>query len=94
MEDIINLVKLQNRWTTSAFDSLIKSKALSCQWDLRRIGIDAADNLDDPLIRDAIVTYCVMHTSNPDPAEYDRLKAAYDEMRGQLQCSTGYGLKG
>ena len=84
MDEIIGLVKLQKMWTTSTFDNLIKSKAEAAISDMAIIGIP---DLGDPLYREAIVTYCVMNLGKIDPQEYDRLKKAYDEMRGQMQVA-------
>lgn len=93
MEEIIKLVKLQNMWTTSAYDALIKSKIQSCVRDLQSVGIsNACADSEDPLIREAILTYCSMNMGKPPADEYDRLKRAYDEMKGQMQSITGYGL--
>ena len=39
MNDLIKLVKLQQLWTTSAYDSLIQNKILACLQDLRVIGV-------------------------------------------------------
>lgn len=95
MDDIIKLIKLQNMWTTSAYDALIESKILSCVRDLQTVGIAyASADSGDPLIREAILTYCTMHMGKPSAEEYDRLKRAYDELKSQLQCTTGYGLEG
>ncbi len=47
--------------------------------------------VSDPLVSRAVVTYCVMNFGSPD--DYDRLKASYDEQKGQLRESSGYGLE-
>ena len=88
MEEIIILVRLQKMWTTSAFDPLIISKIEAAVRDLQSIGITGSYQTD-PLIREAVVTYCVMNLGKIEPNEYDRLKRAYDEMRGQLQSVKG-----
>lgn len=94
MEELVRLVKLQNMWSTSSYDELIKSKIMSCIQDLQCVGILCA-NIDciDPLIREAILTYCAMNMGKPSKDEYDRLKKAYDEMKGQMQLSRDYGLR-
>lgn len=86
MEEIITLVKLQKMWTTSAFDPLIISKIEAAVRDLQSIGISGSYEAD-PLIREAVITYCVMNLGKIEPNEYDRLKRAYDEIRGQLQLA-------
>ena len=35
-------------------------------------------------------TYCKAHFGSIEGAEYDRLKAAYEEQKAQLQTATGY----
>ena len=84
MDEIIKLVKLQKMWTTSAFDKLIMSKAQAAMSDMASVGIP---EISDPLYREAVVTYCVMNLGVINPQEYDRLKRAYDEMRGQMQTA-------
>ena len=84
MDEIIKLVKLQKMWTTSAFDELIMSKAKAAMSDMAIVGIP---EMSDPLYREAVVTYCVMNLGVINPQEYDRLKRAYDEMRGQMQTA-------
>ena len=94
MDEIIKLIKLQNMWTTTAYDALIQSKIQSCVRDLQSVGIaNASADSTDPLIRETILTYCTMHMGKPSADEYDRLKAAYDEMKGQMQTSSQYGMR-
>lgn len=93
MDDIINLIKLQNQWSTDAYDKLIEAKILACVRDLQTVGIqNARSDSSDPMIREAILTFCSMNMGYPTPAEYDRLKRAYDEIKAQLQSTSGYGL--
>lgn len=42
----------------------------------------------DKLVLQAVKTYCRAHFQSP--ADYDRLKASYDEQKGQLMIATGY----
>jgi hypothetical protein len=46
------------------------------------------DNIGDPLVRQAVITYCKCHFGQPD--DYDRLKASYDEQKAQMSMATGY----
>lgn len=55
--------------------------------DLRNNGVNS-DLVNDPLIIQAVKTYCRMNFRSP--ADYDRLKASYDEQKGTLMNSTGY----
>ena len=47
--------------------------------------------IEDSLVSRAVITYCRMNFGSP--ADYDRLKASYDEQKGQLRESSGYGLE-
>lgn len=49
-------------------------------------------SVPDPLASMAVVTYCRAHFGSP--ADYDKLKAAYDEQKGQMRESSGYGMMG
>ena len=42
----------------------------------------------DKLVLQAVKTYCRAHFQSP--ADYERLKASYDEQKGQLMIATGY----
>lgn len=48
-------------------------------------------SITDPLVARAIITYCRMNFGAP--ADYDRLKASYDEQKGQLRESRAYGME-
>ena len=47
--------------------------------------------LTDEVLKRAIITYVRVRFGSPD--DYDRLKAAYDEQKAQLQTATGYGME-
>ena len=80
-------VKLALRITTAAFDSEIEDLMSAALADLGIAGVITAEETD-PLIIRAVITYCKANFGQPD--EYDRLKAAYDEQKAQLQMATGY----
>lgn len=96
-------VKLAKRISTTVFDSELLDLIAAAIADIRHAGVefDAAEvqsegavvdyTITDPLISRAVVTYCVMNFG--DPENYDRLKASYDEQKGQLRESSGYGLE-
>lgn len=96
-------VKLAKRISTTVFDSELLDLIAAAIADIQHAGVtfeyttvtedDAVTDytVTDPLISRAIVTYCVMNFGSP--ADYDRLKASYDEQKGQLRESTGYGLE-
>lgn len=80
-------VKLALRITTTAFDSEIEDLISAALADLGIAGVENAVETD-PLIVRAVITYCKANFGESD--EYDRLKAAYDEQKAQLQMATGY----
>ena len=96
-------VKLAKRISTTVFDSELLDLIAAAIADLKLIGIEFDSTevesdgvvvdytITDPLISRAIVTYCVMNFGSPD--DYDRLKASYDEQKGQLRETSGYGLE-
>ena len=84
---MLEKVKLALRITTEAFDSEIDDLISAALADLGIAGV-LAENIEDPLILRAIITYCKANFGEPD--QYDRLKAAYDEQKAQLQMATGY----
>ena len=57
---------------------------------LKDLSLGDVDELtkDDPLIIQAVCTYCRMKLGNPE--NYDRLKASYDEQKAQLGMASGY----
>lgn len=84
---MIEKVKLALRITTTAFDSEIEDLISAALADLGIAGVENAVE-SDPLIVRAVITYCKANFGESD--EYDRLKAAYDEQKAQLQMATGY----
>ena len=45
----------------------------------------------DPLTAKALITYVRLNFGSP--ADYDRLKASYDEQKGQLRETAAYGME-
>lgn len=96
-------VKLAKRIQTSVFDQELLDLIAAAIADIQHAGVEfdytevksggvvTNYTITDPLISRAIVTYCVMNFGSPD--DYDRLKASYDEQKGQLRESSGYGLE-
>lgn len=96
-------VKLAKRISTTVFDSELLDLIAAAIADIRHAGVEFEATevqsegavvdytITDPLISRAVVTYCVMNFG--DPENYDRLKASYDEQKGQLRESSGYGLE-
>lgn len=85
--EILAAVKLALRVSTSAFDSELNDLIAAALIDLRQAGI-TNDDVMDPMIRRAVITFCRLNFGQPD--DYDRLKKSYDEQKGQLGMATGY----
>lgn len=101
---MLSKVKLAKRIQTTVFDSELLDLIAAALKDIEHAGVTVVYStvtdtneaitdyvVDDPLISRAVVTYCVMNFGSPD--DYDRLKASYDEQKGQLRESSGYGLE-
>lgn len=84
---MIERVKLALRITTYAFDQEIADLIDAALRDLGIAGV-INDDITDPLIIRAVVTYCKCNFGQPD--DYDRLKASYDEQKAQMSMATGY----
>ena len=97
-------LKLALRLTTTVYDSELLGMIASAIADLQHCGPkfivtpvkDLQNNVidytvTDPLVQMAIITYCRMHFGSP--ADYDRLKASYDEQKGQMRESSAYGME-
>lgn len=81
--------KLALRITTNSYDSEIGELLKAALMDLGVAGVIIPDgNTVDELIRRACITYVRIHFGEPD--DFDRLKASYDEQKGQLTSCTGY----
>lgn len=84
---MINQVKRALRITTDVFDDEIGDMIDAAIADMGIAGV-TNDNIGDPLVRQAVITYCKCHFGQPD--DYDRLKASYDEQKAQMSMATGY----
>lgn len=89
MEELKAAVKLALRITTDKFDTEIAYLIGAALADLKCTDIMHTDETD-PLIIQAVKTYCKMHFGTPEPSEYARLKASYDEQKAQLSMHSDY----
>jgi hypothetical protein len=83
---ILEYVRLVLRKTGTAFDEEISNLIASAKLDLAVAGVTNIQDTD-PLIRQAIATYCKANFGEAD--DYDRLKRSYDEQKAQLATNTG-----
>lgn len=84
---MLEKVKLALRITTTAYNDELNDLIEAAQLDLGIAGVVIPEELD-AIVSRAIVTYCKVHFGSP--ADFDRLKASYDEQKAQLSMATGY----
>lgn len=84
---MLDKVKLALRIKTVAFDSELEDLITAALADLGLAGV-ITDDTTDPLVIRAVITYCKLHFG--ESSDSDRLKAAYDEQKAQMQMATGY----
>lgn len=90
MDLLVNKAKMALRITTSDFDSEIIDLIEAGIADLELAGVHAKNQMHDPLIIRAVVTYVKLHFSDLDDSQYKRLAEAYELQRSQLYAATGY----
>ena len=84
---MLEAVKKALRVSAQAYDTEIQSLIDAALLDLGIAGVDSS-LVEDELVKRAVITYVRCHFGTPP--DYDRLKAAYDEQKAQLQTATGY----
>ena len=87
VNELLEKVRAANRITTTAFDNQFTDLIYAAQLDLGIAGVIVPDAFD-PLVSQAVVTYCIMNFGLVD--DYERLKRSYDEQKSQLMTATGY----
>lgn len=90
MATILADTKTAMRLTKTEYDPEISRLIDAACADLGIAGITATSETTDPILIQAIITFCRLNFGSP--ADYDRLKASYDEQKAQLQTAEGYGL--
>lgn len=84
--------KLTLRITTNVFDSEIEDILRAGYLDLTTRGVIITQNDTtgeiSPMVVRALMTYVRYHFGEPENPE--KLKASYDEQKGQLMTTTGY----
>ena len=99
---MLEKVRLALRLQTTVFDAELLGLIAAAIRDIKHAGpqfvateVKAAGVITDYTVTDelasiAIITYVRMHFGSP--ADYDRLKASYDEQKGQMRESSAYGM--
>lgn len=98
MSYMLPKIKLALRVTTDAFDTEIESLADAALSDLDMAGVNVCNTNEDannPMLLRAVTLYCKLYFGEPDKVEaWDRLKAAYDELKAQLSMARYYRREG
>lgn len=84
---MLEKVKIALKITTNDFDSELSDMINAAVLDLGLAGIINTLQTDALVIR-AICTYCRLNWGSP--ADYDKLKASYDEQKAQMSMSSLY----
>ena len=83
---MLERVKLAMGITATAYDSEIQSLIEAALLDLGVAGVETA--AADAMIKRAVITYCRMMFHSP--ADFDRLRWAYEALKGQMAISSNY----
>lgn len=84
---MLEKVKLAMAITTSAYDAEISDLIDAALLDLGVAGVDNA-LIHDKMVQRAVITYCRMMFHSP--ADFDNLRWAYEQLKGQMRIATGY----
>ena len=90
---LLDDVKVACRVTSTAFDNELLDLISSALADMgiTDIKLDLlVERNPDPLIKQAVITYCRMNFGLQSDSYYERLKASYDEQKAQLLMSSSY----
>lgn len=87
---MLEKVKVALKITTNDFDSELSDMINAAVLDLGLAGIINTLQTDALVIR-AICTYCRLNWGSP--ADYDKLKASYDEQKAQMSMSSLYNTE-
>lgn len=87
---MLEKVKVALKITTNDFDSELTDMINAAILDLGLAGIINTLQTDALVIR-AICTYCRLNWGSP--ADYDKLKASYDEQKAQMSMSSLYNTE-
>jgi len=84
----LEAVRLAMAITTTAYDNELNDLIDAALMDMKTNGINVCDKQDDPLVLQAVKTYCRAYFQSP--ADHDKLVAAYEGQKGHMQICSGY----
>lgn len=91
---LLDDVKVACRVTSTAFNGELTDLISSALADMGITDIKAALLVEtatpEPLIKQAVITYCKMNFGFQRDDYYERLKSSYDEQKAQLLMSSAY----
>ena len=90
---LLDDVRVACRVASTAFDNELTDLISSALDDLGITDIKATmltQTSPEPLIKQAVITYCKMNFGFQSDGYYSRLKASYDEQKAQLLMSSPY----
>lgn len=91
---LLDDVKVACRVTSTAFNEELSDLISSAYSDLGITDIKPellnGTNTLEPLVKQAVITYCRMNFGFQSDSYYARLKASYDEQKAQLLMSSKY----
>ena len=89
---MLEIVKQALRVTGGAYDGRLTLLISVAVADLALAGADSSEYATDPLVQEAVCTFCAARFGTVEPEEYDRLKKSYAEQKAQMQMSGKYSL--
>lgn len=92
MAAMLELTKNAMRITVKGYDDVIDMLIDAAIADLGIVDVNVENETEDPLLKQAIITYVRMNFGTPE--DFDDLKRSYDEQKAQLISNSNYGLKG
>lgn len=92
---LLDKVKVACRVTSAAYDDELTDLIAAALADMGITDISPAvltsdDAAINPLVRQAVVTFCRANFGTPSTDVYTRLKEAYDEQKAQMLMSSSY----
>lgn len=86
---MLEKIKLTLRINNNAYDQEIEDLIEACKMDLQISGVASSlININDPLIKQAIKTYCKAHFGY-DNADSEKLKESYSLLKQHLAIAYG-----